>query len=291
MRRRLKSVIHADDLNFIGELHAHEEVIGEPLIGRGPAKPNEVLEEDFIQSVENLWDLLLDSRTQQLPLKRAVFHMNLKEGGLSVPDPALLFTSRFVASNLMRSSGDQLKWALFSSTWQENRWMRAWSECSSVKPRRTQEALQGLPDYLRELTCQLNTYAITPVTILGAQQPTKGTPAGCLYKAILEDHYLQPYRQALQAKPDTPTYLVDPDEPKYRSRWFTDTRLPKSLHEVRWRAYHRVMQVAGTEKWRPDGERLCSRPGCADRTLGPVPTETVEHMVLGCPTSKQLYVR
>uniref|UniRef100_A0ACB8FBN2 Uncharacterized protein n=1 Tax=Sphaerodactylus townsendi TaxID=933632 RepID=A0ACB8FBN2_9SAUR len=99
--------------------------------------------------------------TNHFPLKRAIVHVEMIDGGLGVPDPALQFTIRFIVSNLIRHMGGGIKWSLFHKTCDGNVWMTKWGRGSKDKlPCRIQGALQGLLDHIKDLTAHVTHYRL-----------------------------------------------------------------------------------------------------------------------------------
>lgn len=62
--------------------------------------------------------------------------------------------------------------------------------------------------------------------------------------------------------------------------------IPFSLWELRWCAYHQVIQVGVTQPRLPQSQKTC--PQCRTKTSTP-PEDTVEHHVSGCPSAREVW--
>uniref|UniRef100_A0ACB8FEZ5 Uncharacterized protein n=1 Tax=Sphaerodactylus townsendi TaxID=933632 RepID=A0ACB8FEZ5_9SAUR len=163
-------------------------------------------------------------------------------------------------------------------------------------PRRMPIVIGDMPEYLKHFIAHVQKYKFKAQVVWQAQFSTETMAEGArkgvaavIYHQLRHQCYLKPYDESLKEKIGTLQYQIEDGVTQHKKRWFGDKRIPHSLHEVRWRAYHRVLRAAETEPWQMQSELLCKRPGCVDRTLGLIPTETVRHMVHECPTSKQLW--
>uniref|UniRef100_A0ACB8E6E7 Uncharacterized protein n=1 Tax=Sphaerodactylus townsendi TaxID=933632 RepID=A0ACB8E6E7_9SAUR len=136
--------------------------------------------------------------TNHFPLKRAVIHADVADGGLGVPDPALLFTCRFIGANLIRREGDAIKWSFCHAMWGACAWMRAWAvrEQGGV-PQKIPAAMAGLPDHLCEFAGHVIAYWLTEWLVRRAREERTAAPGLALYLLAHQEHHLQPYYDCL----------------------------------------------------------------------------------------------
>uniref|UniRef100_A0ACB8F7Y9 Uncharacterized protein n=1 Tax=Sphaerodactylus townsendi TaxID=933632 RepID=A0ACB8F7Y9_9SAUR len=183
----LKGIAHADDVTLIGHkpeelallrghLARYEWASGARINPEKTSIVDARFEGDglAVTTLEEGLGAMVRDPDQLVPT--AIIHADMADGSLGVPDPALLFTSRFIGANLIRKPGNAVNWSFCQATWGDGGWILSWAggEHGGI-PRRTPQAMAGLPDHHCELTAQAVTYQITGAMVRQVQdeQPAK----------------------------------------------------------------------------------------------------------------------
>lgn len=150
-------------------------------------------------------------------------------------------------------------WAQFGDTWEKTTWGQKWWPKEETGYVLTQAIKRYLPEYMRE--------AVTLMKEMGlSAKPykTNGLEGKQLkryvYETTVQEFIMRPHLEKQQSKTHLSAYLL---QEKVAHSAFSEKRIPFSLWELRWRAFHQVLRVGAANPWLQEDQKRCKRPNCS----------------------------